>query len=50
MASIWLLLAILVILVLVFGGGILYQLLNAALGIILLLILVGIAVYIWHRI
>ncbi len=49
MENILFLVVVLVILVLLFGGGILYQLINFAVGIIALLIVIAIAIYIWHR-
>jgi hypothetical protein len=50
MNDFWLLVLILVVLVLLFGGGIIYQLVNALFGIIVLLILIGIVIYIWRRV
>lgn len=50
MASIWFLIAVIAILVILFGGGIVYQLVNALVGIIVLLILVALALYIFRRI
>jgi hypothetical protein len=50
MAGNWLLLGILILaLIIVFGGGIFFRLVDALIAIIVLLILVGVLLYIWNR-